>query len=585
MNDTPTDRTLRLGIDVGGTNTDAVVLDADDEPLAKTKTPTTEDITTGILNALDDVLEASGTTPGEISYVMLGTTHATNAIAERRGLNEVGVLRIGAPATESIRPLLEWPDDLAAAIGDNWVILDGGHEFDGRELNALDEAQVREHVRAFLETGVDAFAVTSVFSPVREDHEERVAEIVREEARAAGLGDADGDDGGDGDGEENEDPLPISLSNEIGSVGLLERENATIMNAALTSVAAEAATAFVEAMDERGVEAALYFGQNDGTLMSVDYALEYPIFTVASGPSNSVRGAAYLSDVENGIVVDVGGTTTDVGAVTDGFPRESSVAVEIGEVKTNFRMPDLISIAVGGGSVVRPAGADGGEGVEAAGEDAGAAVAGDDATDDADAAEAADAADEPAVPAVAVGPESVGYRLTEEARCFGGETTTATDVEVAAGAVDIGTVVPGIDDATIAGARATIRERVERAVDRMKTSAADVPVVVVGGGSILVPADLAGASEVYTPDHYEVANAVGVAIAQVSGEVDRIYSLDEQSRDEAMADARRQATENAVAAGAAPDTVEVVDVEEVPLSYLPGNAVRIKLKTAGELER
>jgi N-methylhydantoinase A/oxoprolinase/acetone carboxylase beta subunit len=587
MNDTPTDRTLRLGIDVGGTNTDAVVLDADDEPLAKTKTPTTEDITTGILNALDDVLEASGTTPGEISYVMLGTTHATNAIAERRGLNEVGVLRIGAPATESIRPLLEWPDDLAAAIGDNWVILDGGHEFDGRELNALDEAQVREHVRAFLETGVDAFAVTSVFSPVREDHEERVAEIVREEARAAGLGDADGDDGGDGDGDGagDEDPLPISLSNEIGSVGLLERENATIMNAALTSVAAEAATAFVEAMDERGVEAALYFGQNDGTLMSVDYALEYPIFTVASGPSNSVRGAAYLSDVENGIVVDVGGTTTDVGAVTDGFPRESSVAVEIGEVKTNFRMPDLISIAVGGGSVVRPAGADGGEGVEAAGEDAGAAVAGDDATDDADAAEAADAADEPAVPAVAVGPESVGYRLTEEARCFGGETTTATDVEVAAGAVDIGTVVPGIDDATIAGARATIRERVERAVDRMKTSAADVPVVVVGGGSILVPADLAGASEVYTPDHYEVANAVGVAIAQVSGEVDRIYSLDEQSRDEAMADARRQATENAVAAGAAPDTVEVVDVEEVPLSYLPGNAVRIKLKTAGELER
>jgi N-methylhydantoinase A/oxoprolinase/acetone carboxylase beta subunit len=585
MNDTPTDRTLRLGIDVGGTNTDAVVLDADDEPLAKTKTPTTEDITTGILNALDDVLEASGTTPGEISYVMLGTTHATNAIAERRGLNEVGVLRIGAPATESIRPLLEWPDDLAAAIGDRWAILDGGHEFDGRELNALDEAQVREHVREFLEAGVDAFAVTSVFSPVREDHEERVAEIIREEARAAGLGDADGDAGGDGDGEENEDPLPISLSNEIGSVGLLERENATTMNAALTSVAAEAATAFVEAMDERGVEAALYFGQNDGTLMSVDYALEYPIFTVASGPSNSVRGAAYLSDVENGIVVDVGGTTTDVGAVTDGFPRESSVAVEIGEVKTNFRMPDLISIAVGGGSVVRPAGADGGEGVEAAGEDAGAAVAGDDATDDADAAEAADAADEPAVPAVAVGPESVGYRLTEEARCFGGETTTATDVEVAAGAVDIGTVVPGIDDATIAGARATIRERVERAVDRMKTSAADVPVVVVGGGSILVPADLAGASEVYTPDHYEVANAVGVAIAQVSGEVDRIYSLDEQSRDEAMADARRQATENAVAAGAAPDTVEVVDVEEVPLSYLPGNAVRIKLKTAGELER
>jgi N-methylhydantoinase A/oxoprolinase/acetone carboxylase beta subunit len=511
----------RLGIDVGGTNTDAVVLDANDEPLAKTKTPTTEDITTGILNALDDVLDGAQVDADDVQYVMLGTTHATNAIAERRGLNEVGVLRIGSPATESIRPLLEWPDSLAAAVGNNVAILDGGHEFDGRELNALDEEQIRTQVREFAH--VDAFAVTSVFSPVRDDHEARVEEIIREEV--------------------SED-VPISLSNEIGSVGLLERENATAMNAALTSVAADAANAFVDAMDERGIDAYLYFGQNDGTLMSVDYALEYPIFTVASGPSNSVRGAAYLSDIENGIIVDVGGTTTDVGAVTDSFPRESSVAVEIGEVKTNFRMPDLISVGIGGGSHVT---ADGEE--------------------------------------VTVGPESVGYRLTDEALCFGGETITATDVEVASGSVDIGTTVPDVEQSVVEGARTYIRTEVERAVDRMKTSADPVPVVVVGGGSILVPSDLAGASRVYKPDHYEVANAVGVAIAQVSGEVDRIYSLDEQSRDEAMEDARSEATDNAVTAGADRDSVEIVDVEEVPLSYLPGNAVRIKVKAAGALER
>jgi N-methylhydantoinase A/oxoprolinase/acetone carboxylase beta subunit len=512
--------TYRLGIDVGGTNTDAVVLDADDEPLAKTKTPTTEDITTGILNALDDVLDGAQVDADDVQYVMLGTTHATNAITERRGLNEVGVIRIGAPATESIRPLLEWPDDLAAAVGNNVAILDGGHEFDGRELNDLDEEQVRAQVREFAH--VDAFAVTSVFSPVRDDHEARVEEIIREEV-----------------GEE----VPVSLSNEIGSVGLLERENATAMNAALTSVAADAANAFVEAMDERGIDAYLYFGQNDGTLMSVDYALEYPIFTVASGPSNSVRGAAYLSEVENGIIVDVGGTTTDVGAVTDGFPRESSVAVEIGEVKTNFRMPDLISVGIGGGSHV--------------------AVDGDEVT---------------------VGPESVGYRLTEEALCFGGETVTATDVEVASGSVDIGTTVPDVEESVVEGARDYIRAEVERAVDRMKTSADPVPVVVVGGGSILVSDDIAGASRVYKPDHYEVANAVGVAIAQVSGEVDRIYSLDEQTREEAMEDARSEATDNAVTAGADRDSVEIVDVEEVPLSYLPGNAVRIKVKAAGALE-
>lgn len=511
--------TYRLGIDVGGTNTDAVILDENDEPLAKTKTPTTEDISSGILNALDAVLDDTDVSSDDLEYVMLGTTHATNAIAERRGLNEVGVIRIGAPATESIRPLLEWPEDLAAAIGDNTAILDGGHEFDGRELNSLDETQVREQVRAFAD--VEAFAVTSVFSPVRDDHERRVEEIIREEV-----------------GEE----VPISLSNEIGSVGLLERENATALNAALTRVAAQAANAFIDAMDERDIAAQLYFGQNDGTLMSVEYALEYPIFTVASGPSNSVRGAAYLSGIENGIIVDVGGTTTDVGAVTEGFPRESSVAVEIGEVKTNFRMPDLISVGIGGGSHV---------------------TLGDEVT---------------------VGPESVGYRLTSEALAFGGETLTATDLEVAAGTIDIGHVTPTVDEETVTAARAYVRAQVERAVDRMKTSPEPVPVVVVGGGSILVPDDLEGASEVYKPDHYEVANAVGVAIAQVSGAVDRIYSLDDQSRDDAMDDAKAEATANAVEAGADPDTVDVVDVEEVPLSYLPGNAVRIKVKAAGELE-
>lgn len=509
----------RLGIDVGGTNTDAVVLNQTDEPIAQTKTPTTEDITSGIVNALDAVLAKTTVTVDELGFVMLGTTHATNAITERNGLNEVGVLRVGAPATQSIRPLLEWPDDLAAAIGNNVAIVDGGHEFDGRELNSLDESQIRAQIREF--SHVDAFAVASVFSPVREEHEERVAELIRSE-----LG----------------DEAQISLSNEIGSVGLLERENATIMNAALTNVAEEAAFAFLDAMEERDIDANLYFGQNDGTLMSIDYALEYPIFTVASGPSNSVRGAAYLSGIENGIIVDVGGTTTDVGAVTDGFPRESSVAVEIGEVKTNFRMPDLLSIGLGGGSHVYPTGE-----------------------------------------RLTVGPESVGYELTEKSLVFGGDTLTATDIAVAAGTVNIGSADPDVSPETVNAARDYIRREVERAVDRMKTSPEPTPVVVVGGGSILVPNDIEGASTVYRPDHYEVANAVGVAIAQVSGQVDRIYSLDEMDREAALEDAKAEATTNAIDAGADESTIEVIDIEEVPLSYLPGNATRIKVKTAGDL--
>lgn len=509
----------RIGIDVGGTNTDAVVLDESDSLITKMKTPTTEDITGGIVTALEEVL-SDDFDKSAVNSVMLGTTHCTNAVTERKNLNQVGVIRVGAPATLAIRPLLEWPDDLANAIGNHTTIVEGGHEFNGELITELDEDAVREFCRDKAEV-IDTVAVTSVFSPVRDDHEERVAEIVRDEL--------------------SED-TPISLSSEIGSVGLLERENATVLNAALTSVIREASSAFRTAMEEHDLDARFYFGQNDGTLMSVEYAEQYPIFTVACGPANSIRGAAYLSGLQDGIIIDVGGTTTDVGALSDGFPRESAVAVEIGGVKTNFRMPDLISIGLGGGSIVREEDGD-----------------------------------------VTVGPDSVGYELVSKARAFGGDTTTATDVALELGQNSFGTTDPNLSDRLVDAASNVMVKRVERTIDEMKTSAGDVPVAVVGGGSILLPDELEGASEVDKPENYEVANAIGAAIAQVSGHVDRVFSLDEQPREDALEEAKSLARQDAIEAGADPDTIEIVDLEEVPLSYLPGNAVRLSIQAAGDL--
>ena len=123
----------------------------------------------------------------------------------------------------------------------------------------------------------------------------------------------------------------------------------------------------------------------------------------------------------------------------------------------------------------------------------------------------------------------------------------------------------------------------EAAVDRMKTSAEPIPVIIVGGGSILIATPVAGASEMVKPDHFEAANAVGAAIAQISGEVDRVYALDAMSRDEALGDAKAEATAKAIEAGADPATVQIVDVEDVPLAYLPGNATRIRVKAVGDL--
>jgi len=513
----------RLGIDVGGTNTDAVLLNEQGRIVSMIKTPVTPDVIGGISHAVQRLLDRTRIPPQNITYAMLGTTQITNAIIERKGLTRVGIIRLGAPATRAIPPLVDWPADLREKVEGPYAVLPGGVEYDGRVISPFDPVAVRETVRSF-RGRVQAFAVISVFAAVRDEDELATAEIIAEEV---GPG------------------TPVSLSHHIGSLGLLERENATILNAAVAPVARHIAVAFQEALKQLGIKARLFLSQNDGTLMALETALHYPILTIACGPTNSMRGAAFLSGLRDAIVIDVGGTSTDVGVLLSGFPRESALAVEIGGVRTNFRMPDLISIGLGGGSVVH--------------------VARDTST-------------------IRIGPESVGYRLMQEALCFGGKTFTMTDVAVARGMAVLGkrnrvTIVPEVIERTF---RQSIT-MLEQAIDRIKLSAQDVPVVAVGGGSILLPGRMIGISQVYRPKYFEVANAIGAAIAQVSGTIDHIFSLERQSREEAFQQARQAAIVEALKAGADPTMLSVIDVDEIPLAYLPGNAVRIKVKVAGNL--
>ena len=523
---------LRLGIDVGGTNTDAVVLDERTNLLASFKSPTTPDVTGGIRNALDGLVKAHpGLDLGAIKHAMLGTTHCTNAILERRNLNRVGLVRIGAPATLAIPPFVGWPSDLRAAIGDQYAVVEGGHEYDGREIRPLDLRAITEAAQSF-KGNVDALAVVGAFAAVDASHEQRAGELLREV-----LGD-----------------LPLTYSHEIGSLGLLERENASILNAAVVDAARAAAAGFERALRGHGIDARLFFSQNDGTLMALDYAVRYPILTVASGPANSIRGAAFLSGVRDGAVVDVGGTSTDVGVLVHGFPRESSVTVEIGGVRTNFRMPDLISIALGGGTRIHT------DGPSTSGSGLGEG-------------------------SLRLGPDSVGYRITEDAVVFGGQTLTLSDVAVAAELATMGdpSRVNGLDSSLVAAVLARVRETCEDVIDRMKTSADPTPVVLVGGGSVVVPAKLAPAAEILRPDHYDVANAIGAAIAQCSGEIERVFSLDQHSRSEALDIAKQMACDEAIRAGADPQTVEIIDIQEVRLAYLPNSAVQIRIRAAGDL--
>ncbi len=551
---------MRIGVDVGGTNTDAVLMDGS-TVLSSTKTPTTANVSEGIAKALRRVIGDSGIDTAAIDGVMIGTTHFTNAVVERKHLTPTACIRLGLPATVCLPPMVDWPDDLREIVGGNAHLAHGGHEFDGREISAYQPDEVRDIAEKIRDAGLNAIAISSVFSPVNSTFEEQSAAIVREV-----IPDAN-----------------ITLSSEIGRIGLLERENAAIMNSCLRQLAARTVDGFKAALDELQITAPFYISQNDGTLMNADFAKEYPVLTFASGPTNSMRGAAFLSGLRDAIVVDIGGTTTDIGVLQHGFPRVAALAVDIGGVRTNFRMPDTYSIGLGGGSLVVPHPL--------------TPTRREEELDSVIEVPPSSCGRDLGWGQIKVGPRSVGYELTEKALVFGGDVLTATDVIVAGvsppseggslegGALNIGdkSAVAGLDASLVTAARERIMEMIAIAVDRMKTSATPVPVIVVGGGSILVTGEIEGASEIIKPDHFPVANAIGAAIAQVGGECDRIFSLADLSRDDALDQAKSEASERAVNAGADAASIEIVDVEEVPLAYLPGNATRIMVKAIGDL--
>lgn len=512
--------TLRIGIDVGGTNTDAVLLDGQDV-LVAVKRPTTADVTSGIVDALSAIFSAwRDGTSADVSAVMIGTTHFTNAVIEQRNLTRIALLRLCLPAGQAIPPLFDWPSGLRDAVLGSSHLLHGGLEFDGRPITDLDEQEIRQAAGEIRDLDLTSIAIVGTFSPVSPHQERAAADVIRDV-----LGDVD-----------------VCLSHEIGRLGALERENATALNACLAGLAKRTIRAFQQALEASGLSADLYLSQNDGTLMTASHAEKYPVLTFASGPTNSMRGAAKLSGIRDGLVLDVGGTTTDGGALVSGFPREASFEVEIGGVRTNFRMPDVVSIGLGGGSIVS------GDGTQ-------------------------------------VGPQSVGYELQERSRVFGGDVLTMTDVAVSSGQYQMGDAARLTEMERNVSGQAMDRalDMLASLVDQLKLSAGDVPVVLVGGGAVLFPPRIEGASEVIRPEHAGVANAIGAAIAQVSGEIDRVFPMENTTRAAVLASAIAEASDIAVRAGADPATVDVVEIDEVPLAYLPSNALRLRVKAVGDL--
>lgn len=510
---------MRIGIDVGGTHTDAVVLDEQDV-VASTKVLTSANVKDGIVNALDEVLSESKVDRAAIAAVMIGTTQFTNAVIERRELAPTAIIRIALPSGELVPPMIDWPDDIARELGRNVYMIHGGRTYDGFPIAPLEDDEIDRAIDDIAAKGIELVAISGVFSPSDPSQEEYVAARIRQRLPGA----------------------RVTQSHNIGRMGLLERENAALLNASLLPLADRVVRSFASALQERGIGCPLYVSQNDGTLMSAEFAAEFPALTFASGPTNSLRGASLLTKLDNAVVVDIGGTTSDIGVLQDGFPRQSNIAIEVGGVRTNFRMPDIHAIGLGGGSLVRNGG-------------------------------------------TTIGPRSVGYRLVTDSLVFGGDTLTTTDIIVAAGTAAIGDAgkVAALDAKLVETAVAKIHSIIDDGIDRMKSSREPVPVVLVGGGAVLISQSLSTASTILRPEHAGVANAIGAANAQVGSETERIVSYRRIPRDQVLGEMTQIVKAKLEHAGADPDSIRLADIEETSVSYMADESIRIRLKMVGDL--
>ncbi|WP_284774356.1 hydantoinase/oxoprolinase family protein [Agrobacterium sp. lyk4-40-TYG-31] len=508
----------RIGIDVGGTNTDAVLIDGA-TILSSIKVPTTQDVMSGVKAALAHVSGLIGSSGRPLDAVMIGTTHFTNAVVERARLERVAAIRIALPSGSSLAPMCDWPDDLRAAVDPLVFMVHGGHEYDGSPIVPMIPDEIREAAMKIRDAGISSVAISATFSPLTTECEVAAAEIVRSIIP----------------------DVRITLSHTLGRIGLLERENVALLNAALQSLGNTTVQAFSDALREASIAAPFYLTQNDGTVALADIAAANPVHSFASGPTNSMRGAAFLTSLTDAMVVDVGGTTSDIGCLIGGFPREANNIVHVGGVRTLFRMPDLLPVALGGGTIIDPS-------------------------------------------TGKVGPRSVGYRILSEALVFGGNTLTTSDVAVAAGLIEMGDRdrVKRLDPAFVEASLHRIRDMVTDSFDQMKTSAEDVPLIAVGGGAFLIPETVIGASEVLRVENAGVANALGAAMAQVSGEVDQVFSG--ISRDEALATAEAEAQAAAIASGASRGSLKTLEVEDIPIAYLSGGARRVRVRVIGDIE-
>ena len=314
-----------LGVDTGGTYTDAVIIDeAEDRVVASAKALTSRpDLSIGVGAAIDAAIADAQVSGAEIAMVSLSTTLATNALVEGQG-GRIALVAIGFGEGELSRAGLH-----DALRGDPVIRLQGGHNHAGHEVDALNLTALQEALRG-LEAGITGFAVAASFATRNPAHEVAVRDLVR-----AVTG------------------KPVSCSHELSqALGGPKRALTAVLNARLVGMLDRLITACEDHLRASGITARLMVVRGDGALVSADLAREKPIETILSGPAASIAGASWLSGETDALVSDIGGTTTDVCLLRNGRPKIDPEGARVGPFRTMVEAVAMRTTGLGGDSEV-----------------------------------------------------------------------------------------------------------------------------------------------------------------------------------------------------------------------------------------
>ena len=309
-----------LGIDTGGTFTDAVIIDLDDNSVVvKKKSPTThQDLSIGLFNAVDSVFRSTDIRPSDISLVGISTTLATNSILEGSG-GEVGLILIGWDPMEPVN------------FGEKMqFFVKGGYDSKGKQIAAMSKDEVIKALDA-MKGEVDAIAISGLFANLNPTQEKKVKELAK-----------------------NYTGLPTVAGHELSAImGIDLRAETAVLNAKLIPVVSKFFDDVEATFRKMGIEAPIMAYKGDGSVMTLEQARMYPVETILSGPAASSMGGKVLSGLEDCVMVDIGGTSTDIAIMNDGFPQIQFEGASVGRWRTRVKAVDMYTVALGGDSRIR----------------------------------------------------------------------------------------------------------------------------------------------------------------------------------------------------------------------------------------